>query len=111
MRLRLLRAARFVGWFGGMTLLGVAVALAVGRVDNGRARLSPPLNMVAQAISAETGHRAVLGPDYALWPGRQRDIWVLRGAAWVQTGVGAIERRPYRAQIHRLCGDYHAPRC
>ncbi len=94
-----------------MTLLGVAVALAVGRVDNGRARLSPPLNMVAQAISAETGHRAVLGPDYALWPGRQRDIWVLRGAAWVQTGVGAIERRPYRAQIHRLCGDYHAPRC
>lgn len=111
MRPRLLRAIRFVGWFGGMTLLGVAVALAVGRVDGGRARLSPPLDMVAQAISAETGHRVVLTPDFALWPGKQRDIWILRGAAVVQTGAGAIERRPYRARIHGLCGDYRAPRC
>ena len=92
-------------------LLGVAVALAVGRVDDGRARLSPPLDLVAQAISAETGHRVVLSPDFALWPEKQRDIWILRGAALVQTGVGGIERRPYRARIHGLCGDYRAPRC
>lgn len=68
MRPRLLRAIRFVGWFGGMTLMGVAVALALalamGRVGGGRARLSPPLDMVAQAISAETGHRVVLTPRF-----------------------------------------------
>ncbi len=94
-----------------MTLLGVAVALALGRVDGGRARLSPPLALVAQAISAESGHRVVLSPDFALWPMEQRDIWILRGAAWVQAGASAIERRPYRARVRGLCGDYRAPRC
>ncbi len=108
---RLLRLFRFVGWFGGMTLMGVAVALAVGRVDSGRARLSPPLDMVARAISAQTGQRVVLTPDFALWPGKQRDFWILRADAWIRTGAGAIERRPYRARIHRLCDDTRAPRC
>lgn len=110
MRPRLLGLFRFVGWFGGMTLMGVAVALAVGRIDSGRAR-PPQLDMVARAISAETGQRVVLTPNYALWPGKLRDLWILRADAWVRTSAGAIERRPYRALIHSLCDDYRAPRC
>jgi peptidoglycan hydrolase-like protein with peptidoglycan-binding domain len=94
-----------------MTLLGVAVALAVGRVDSGRARLSPPLDMVAQAISAQTGYPVALSSDFALWPGKQPDIWMLSAAALLRTGAGTIERRPYRARIRGLCGDYRAPRC
>ena len=34
---------RFLAWFGGMTLMGVAVALAVGRVGDGRTGLSQPI--------------------------------------------------------------------
>lgn len=94
-----------------MTLLGVAVALAVGRADRDRARLSPPLEMVAQAISAETGYPVALSSDFALWPEKQRDIWMLSTAALVRTGAGGIERRPYQARIRKLCGDYRAPRC
>lgn len=111
MRPRLLRVFHFAGWFGGMMLLGVAVALAVGRSGIGRAVLSPPLDMVALAISAETGNRVALSPDFALWPEERRDLWILRGVALVHTGTGTIERRPYRARIRGLCDDYRAPRC
>ncbi len=111
MRPRLLRLLRFVGWFGGMTLFGVAVALAVGRVDGGRAGLSPPLELVARAISAETGYPVALSPDFALWPEKQRDIWLLSAAALVPTGAGTIERRSYRARIRKLCGEPGALRC
>ena len=111
MRPRLLRIFHFVGWFGGMMLLGVAVAFAVGRSGLGRARLSPPLDMVVQAISAETGTRVALRPDFALRPGKQRDLWILRGTALVRTGTGTIERRPYRAHIRVLCDRYQASHC
>ncbi len=111
MRPRSLRLFRFVGWFGGMTLLGVAVALALGPSGSGRARLSPPLDMVALAISAETGYPVALSSDFALWPEKQRDIWMLSTAALVRTGAGTIERRPYRARIRGLCGDTRASRC
>ncbi len=111
MRPRLLRVFHFAGWFGGMMLLGVAVALAVGRSGIGRAGLSPPLDMVALAISAETGNRVALSSDFALWPEERRDLWILRGVALVHTGTGTIERRPYRARIRGLCDDYRVPRC
>jgi tetratricopeptide (TPR) repeat protein len=111
MRPSVLRLIRLVGWFGGMTLMGVAVALAVGRVDSGRARPSSPLDMVAQAISAETGYPVALTPNLALWPGKPRDLWILNTAAVVRSDTGAVERRSYRARIRTLCGDYRAARC
>lgn len=56
------RLIRFVAWFGGMTLLGVAVALAVGRADSGRAQVAPLLDLVGQAVSMEAA-RVVAGVE------------------------------------------------
>jgi tetratricopeptide (TPR) repeat protein len=106
-----LRIFRFLGWFGGMTLMGVAVALAVGRVGDGRTSLSPPLDIIALAISAETGRPAALTADVVLWPAKQRNIWIFRVAAQVQISAGTVERQSYRARVRGLCGDYQAPRC
>ena len=50
------------------------------------------LDQVRGSFAAETGHRVVPSPDFAHRPWRQSNIWILRGAAWVQTGAGAIDK-------------------
>lgn len=111
MRPRLLRLIRFSGWFGGMTFMGIAVAMAVGRVDSEPARVPQPLDNVVKAISVEMDQPVMLARNFALWPEKQRGFWILEGAVLVQSDGGTLERRPFRARVRGLCRNYRMPRC
>lgn len=113
---RIARLVRFVGWFGGMTAAGIAVALALGRVDtgpDGRTSLAPPLRLVAAGLAAagDGAGRVALAPVATFEPDRQAKLWTLTGAATIRTADGRLVMRRYRASFRNLCDAYDAPRC